>query len=469
MAIMKKSGVVIALVLMFSILSVSAFAQRVPTLCEKDADCTPPQTCDWYENLYGYTGYACGNGPPFEACPSEGSCFEEHGPGCDDKTCCNIVCSGDPFCCGENNGGFWDGLCVDDAFDLCNGEPTPSGPFSVLQGLLDQAIAENLLLDKELFVSHIIKEETFQYDIKYIEITWQEAFVSNFAGDKNTNCKTIPLFLMLSKREYRYGKLDESDAFLDKLNVILRTPELREQHGVTEEQFDLFLDAKSKAEQNELSKPALAARFKCCSYNALKHSPLVLNDDGTCEPPRRVPPTSSGGGSRFSVGVGCTQPIAGPEHSPIYWLCSTDNDCQNTARGFGKSNLENFVCRAYFKNIGRLDEKNCQCYEIKQQPTEAPTQPPSIPPKTTLGQTPQQVKPQPRATAPQRRSPALQSPVGAAYGKTQQLKWPYLVGILTVIAAIGGLLALLLRPRLPKPSDLEFSLDRPERRVKKSK
>ncbi len=57
-------------------------------------------------------------------CGSGGSCFEAHGPGCADESCCNAVCSFDPYCCDSG----WDGVCVSEA----NGSCAPhvvAGPF----------------------------------------------------------------------------------------------------------------------------------------------------------------------------------------------------------------------------------------------------------------------------------------------------------------------------------------------------
>jgi hypothetical protein len=50
------------------------------------------------------------------ACGSGGSCFAQHGPGCDDESCCNEMCTQDPFCCLT----AWDSTCVDEAGSLCN-------------------------------------------------------------------------------------------------------------------------------------------------------------------------------------------------------------------------------------------------------------------------------------------------------------------------------------------------------------
>ncbi len=48
--------------------------------------------------------------------PGQGDCCAAHpNPGCDDPTCCFAVCAIDPFCCQVE----WDGICVDEAEDLC--------------------------------------------------------------------------------------------------------------------------------------------------------------------------------------------------------------------------------------------------------------------------------------------------------------------------------------------------------------
>ncbi len=51
-----------------------------------------------------------------EACPGQGDCCSPNGTvGCEDATCCNIVCAGDPFCCDTE----WDATCAIAAEDLC--------------------------------------------------------------------------------------------------------------------------------------------------------------------------------------------------------------------------------------------------------------------------------------------------------------------------------------------------------------
>ncbi|MCA9286532.1 MAG: hypothetical protein KDA22_15010, partial [Phycisphaerales bacterium] len=53
-------------------------------------------------------------------CPdSDHDCFTEGGPGCTDIACCETVCAVDAFCCNTS----WDGICVGEATDLCDGQP----------------------------------------------------------------------------------------------------------------------------------------------------------------------------------------------------------------------------------------------------------------------------------------------------------------------------------------------------------
>lgn len=51
-------------------------------------------------------------------CPGGGACCDGNlTPGCSDATCCDTVCAVDPFCCTD----FWDGICAQEAADLCGG------------------------------------------------------------------------------------------------------------------------------------------------------------------------------------------------------------------------------------------------------------------------------------------------------------------------------------------------------------
>ncbi len=54
-------------------------------------------------------------------CGTGGSCFEIHGPYCNDADCCNAVCGVDPYCCNNS----WDGFCVQEANELCLGCGNP--------------------------------------------------------------------------------------------------------------------------------------------------------------------------------------------------------------------------------------------------------------------------------------------------------------------------------------------------------
>jgi hypothetical protein len=62
--------------------------------------------------------------PRNPACPGQESCCEEHeSVGCEDESCCNIVCAEDSYCCETE----WDDICVEEAKELC-GELCASPP-----------------------------------------------------------------------------------------------------------------------------------------------------------------------------------------------------------------------------------------------------------------------------------------------------------------------------------------------------
>lgn len=55
-----------------------------------------------------------------------GNCFKPHaGGGCEDESCCDLVCGADPTCCGSE----WDQACADLAKNLCH---TPGSPPAVV-------------------------------------------------------------------------------------------------------------------------------------------------------------------------------------------------------------------------------------------------------------------------------------------------------------------------------------------------
>lgn len=58
-------------------------------------------------------------------CGSGGSCVTPHGtPGCNDASCCELVCLLDPFCCNNQ----WDSLCVTEAIGNCVAPTFTAGP-----------------------------------------------------------------------------------------------------------------------------------------------------------------------------------------------------------------------------------------------------------------------------------------------------------------------------------------------------
>lgn len=58
-------------------------------------------------------------------CPGSKKCNISHGePGCDDPSCCNVVCAIDPLCCIE----AWDILCVQSAQSRCQPSPDSNCP-----------------------------------------------------------------------------------------------------------------------------------------------------------------------------------------------------------------------------------------------------------------------------------------------------------------------------------------------------
>ena len=70
--------------------------------------------------------------------PGSGSCFAEHGPGCDDADCCNAVCAVDPTCCDT----AWDADCVASAEGLCLAGGTPPAVL-ISEVRVDQVSADN--------------------------------------------------------------------------------------------------------------------------------------------------------------------------------------------------------------------------------------------------------------------------------------------------------------------------------------
>jgi hypothetical protein len=78
-------------------------------VCAADPFCCETQ---WDALCVNGANNLCGNA----ACPNPAhACNVSGTPGCSDETCCNIVCSFDPFCCTTQ----WDGICVIEAANNC--------------------------------------------------------------------------------------------------------------------------------------------------------------------------------------------------------------------------------------------------------------------------------------------------------------------------------------------------------------
>ncbi len=98
--------------------------------CLSDNTCiiTDEVACKGQGGVYQGDDTTCDPSPcgPVIACgePSTGDCCENNGtPFCSDLECCEAVCAADPFCCETT----WDGVCADEAADLCTLCARPTG------------------------------------------------------------------------------------------------------------------------------------------------------------------------------------------------------------------------------------------------------------------------------------------------------------------------------------------------------
>jgi hypothetical protein len=79
-----------------------------------------------------------------DTCPGDGDCFVEHGtPGCDDSKCCDAVCKIEPFCCDSE----WDDECVDVAFEECKDDKKACAGDTDGNGVVDVLDLITVLLD----------------------------------------------------------------------------------------------------------------------------------------------------------------------------------------------------------------------------------------------------------------------------------------------------------------------------------
>lgn len=109
-------------------------------LCELPSGCPSPGTCGGAHGTPGCDdetccAVVCSHNPgccatswTFECavrawsecggtCGSGGDCFALHGPGCQDVGCCSTICAADTFCCETQ----WDQSCIDAALVSCAG------------------------------------------------------------------------------------------------------------------------------------------------------------------------------------------------------------------------------------------------------------------------------------------------------------------------------------------------------------
>ncbi len=91
-----------------------------PTCCA--LVCSREPTCcifDWEDFCVVEALLGCET----SACPASGDCFASHGtPGCDDAACCEAVCDRRPFCCEFD----WDTTCVNLAREECGPPRCPA-------------------------------------------------------------------------------------------------------------------------------------------------------------------------------------------------------------------------------------------------------------------------------------------------------------------------------------------------------
>lgn len=82
-------------------------------VCTQNASC-----CEavWSQTCVVLAGQLCNQCKPASECPrSGGCCVGPHTPGCEREGCCEIVCALDSFCCR----GEWDSVCARKARDNC--------------------------------------------------------------------------------------------------------------------------------------------------------------------------------------------------------------------------------------------------------------------------------------------------------------------------------------------------------------
>lgn len=108
-------------------------------VCDLDSTCCAEA---WTSSCADLAAELCGN----DACPGKGSCLEFHlGAGCRDADCCNRVCAADGECCFIR----WDNLCIAEARRVCHVTCPRSGGCLALHDSpgCDDATCCNLVCD----------------------------------------------------------------------------------------------------------------------------------------------------------------------------------------------------------------------------------------------------------------------------------------------------------------------------------
>jgi len=256
----RKSGIVLTLVMLLAMLSTSVFAQGSLQPCTgpEDTNCPPGETCQLYNGEWSCGseclnfGFGFGS---FDVCANAGAGPCLSGPPCtlSGNICC--VCDSDDDCPSGQS-------CVNDE---CVG-----AAFNVFDMFIGFDIAENLLKEKLLFTLHIIKEQLFQTELKIIEQSLA-----------TRACDEQPVSFSVSKKNYRYGKLEEIDALLKKLIFIVEKNSSR--YDLDSNTVSLAKALEEGAEDLVNSEPRNAFNCKYLAYNLLIGKDPNLNDpDCTC-------------------------------------------------------------------------------------------------------------------------------------------------------------------------------------------
>ena len=109
-------------------------------VCSVDPDCCNDQWDDLCVFRANLVCGVCGE-------PDSGSCFEPNdSPGCEDGDCCALVCEVDPACCLDLPGFVWTQTCADIAMDVCS-PPTPGDPSKAYHVVTADGVDDSVRID----------------------------------------------------------------------------------------------------------------------------------------------------------------------------------------------------------------------------------------------------------------------------------------------------------------------------------